>query len=94
MPIKVDVRARTYGSFVNLQHAWILYKHLRLERHYAQKLQNPGVEIDISEGQEYAVHPVYIAVPAHPRPILIRKRDLRVNAAIIFIVVQWSFVEI
>ena len=86
---KIDVKKSVGGSWVNLQHARILCKHLGLERQlqplleYAQRLPRDAVEIVLPIDQDYlseaGVCP-FIAVPAHPEPVMIRTLDFKVNA--------------
>ena len=86
---KVDVGKTAGGSWVNLQHARILCKHLGLERQlqplleYAQRLQGDDVGMAIPIDQDYlseaGVHP-FIAVPADPEPVMVRTLDFKVNA--------------
>lgn len=86
---KVDVKKSAGGSWVNLQHVRILCKHLGLERQlqplleYAQRLQGDDVEMAVPIDQDYlsepGVHP-FIAIPAHPEPVMVRTLDFKVNA--------------
>jgi len=85
---KVDVKKSREGSWVNLQHVRILCKHLGLERQlqplleYAQRLLGDDVEMAVPIDQNYlseaGVHP-FIAVPAHPEPVMVRTLDFKVN---------------
>ncbi len=91
MYTNVEANAPRDGRWVNLQHSRILCKHLNLEQRlrplldYAQNSQTNGVEMAIGEDQDYLaenhVDPKYIAVPAHPKPVLVQKLDFRVNAS-------------
>ena len=86
---KVDVKKSAGGSWVNVQHVRILCKHLGLERQlqplleYAQRLQGDDVDMAVPTEQDYlseaGVHP-FIAVPAHPQPVMVRALDFKVNA--------------
>ncbi len=85
---KVDVR-KSGGSWVVLQHVRILCKNLGLERQlqplleYAQRLQG-NVEIAIPKDPNYVSEEglySFIAVPAHPGPVMVRTLDFKVNAA-------------
>ena len=82
-------RSSKGGSWVNPQHARILCKHLGLERQlqplleYAQRLQGDDVEMTVPIDQDYLSElRVYqfIAVPAHPQPVMVRTPGFKVNA--------------
>ena len=89
MHTKVEVKDPMGGSWVNLQHARILCKHLNLEQRlqplldYAQKSQKRGVGMATGEDQNYLgkrFNSKYIAVSAHPKPFMVRRLDFRANA--------------
>ncbi len=86
---KVDVKKSAGGSWVNLQHVRILCKHLGLERQlqplleYAQRLQGDDVEMAVPIDQDHLSEPgvhQFIAVLAHPQPVVVRTPDFKVNA--------------
>ncbi len=76
-------------SWVNLQHARILCKHLGLEGQlqplldYAQRFKGDDVERALPIDQDYlsdaGVYP-FVAVPAHPEPVMVRILDRKANA--------------
>ncbi len=80
---------KEHRSWVNLQHARILCRHLGLERQlqplldYAQRFKDDDVERALPIDQDYlsdaGVHP-FVAVPAHPEPVMVRILDRKVNA--------------
>ena len=88
---QIDVKkGHREGSWVNLPHVRILCKHLGLERQlqplleYAQRLLGDDVEMAVSIDQDYLSETEgrssFIAVPAHPEPVMIRTLDFKVSA--------------
>ena len=85
----VDVKSTKGGSWVNPQHARILCKHLGLERQlqplleYAQRVQGDDVEMAVPIDQDYLSETgghQFIAVLAHPQPVMVRMPGFKVNA--------------
>ena len=87
---QIDVKSHREGSWVNLPHVRILCKHLGLGRQlqplleYAQRLLGDDVEMAVPIDQDYLSEtggrPSFIAVPAHPEPVMVRTLDFKVSA--------------
>ena len=88
----IDVKNSVGGSWVNLQHVRISCKYLglmlqlQLLLEYAQRLQGADVEMVILIDQDYlsetGIYP-FIAMPADPKPVIVRTLDFKVNVTYI-----------